>query len=130
MSSAPPASKGMMWSASVAGALRQMTQVCGPVANSSLRALLNSGVARRVMLFPIFLAPLAAPAVAFMLRERVVSVLPPTVRVTNSGCWMLLPADSHLDICDVWTLYTSLSGVVLYPRSRVFTSRVQLPTWP
>jgi hypothetical protein len=32
---------------------------------------------------------------------------------------MLLPADSHLDICDVWTLYTSLSGVVLYPRSRV-----------
>jgi hypothetical protein len=74
MSSAPPASKGMMWSASVAGALRQMTHVWGPVANSSLRALLNSGVARRVMLFPIFLAPLAAPAVAFMLRHRVVSV--------------------------------------------------------
>lgn len=50
MSSVPPASKGMMWSASVAGALLQMTQVIGPLVNSSLRALRNSGVARRVML--------------------------------------------------------------------------------
>ena len=56
--SGPPASWGMMWSASVAGALWQMTQVCGPVANSSLRALRNWGVARRVMLVVLFLTPL------------------------------------------------------------------------
>jgi hypothetical protein len=43
-----------MWSASVAGALLHITQVWGPVAKSSLRALLNSGVARRVMLFRFF----------------------------------------------------------------------------
>jgi hypothetical protein len=52
--SGPPASWGMMWSASVAGALWQMTQVIGPLLNSSLRALLNSGVERRVMLFRFF----------------------------------------------------------------------------
>jgi len=68
--SGPPASWGMMWSASVAGALRQMTQVMGPLLKSSFRALLNSGVARRVMCSRIFLAPLAAPAVACMLRGR------------------------------------------------------------
>ena len=52
--SGPPASWGMMWSASVAGALWQMTHVIGPLLNSSLRALLNSGVERRVMLFRFF----------------------------------------------------------------------------
>jgi hypothetical protein len=52
--SGPPASWGMMWSASVAGALWQMTQVIGPLLNSSFRALLNSGVERRVMLFRFF----------------------------------------------------------------------------
>lgn len=66
--SGPPASYGMMWSASEAGALLHTAQVMGPLLNSSLRALRNSGVARRVMLFRFFLAPLAAPAVAFMLR--------------------------------------------------------------
>jgi hypothetical protein len=55
MSSGPPASWGIMWSASVAGALWQITQVIGPLANSSLRALRNSGVARRVM-FTLFLS--------------------------------------------------------------------------
>ena len=58
-----------MWSASVAGARLQMTQVIGPLLNSSLRALRNWGVALRVMLVVLFLAPLAAPAVAFMLRD-------------------------------------------------------------
>jgi hypothetical protein len=43
-----------MWSASVAGALLQMTHVMGPLLNSSFRALRNSGVARRVMLFRFF----------------------------------------------------------------------------
>ena len=66
--SEPPASNGTIWSASEAGALLHMTQMCGPVANSSFRALRNSGVARRVMCSRVFLAPLAAPAVAFMLR--------------------------------------------------------------
>ncbi len=75
--SGPPASNGMMWSASVAGALWQMTQVCGPVANSSFRALRNSGVARRVMLVVLFLTPLAAPAVVFMLRDGSVRYNPP-----------------------------------------------------
>jgi hypothetical protein len=44
----------MMWSASVAGALWQSTHVMGPLLNSSFRALLNSGVERRVMLFRFF----------------------------------------------------------------------------
>jgi hypothetical protein len=57
-----------MWSASVAGALLHTAQVIGPLLNSSLRALRNSGVARRVMLVCFFLSPLAAPAVVFMLR--------------------------------------------------------------
>jgi hypothetical protein len=56
-----------MWSASVAGDVLQMVQVWGPVANSSFRALRNSGVARRVMCSRFCLAPLAAPAVACML---------------------------------------------------------------
>ena len=75
--SGPPASWGMMWSASVAGFLRQMTQVIGPFPNSSFRALLNSGVARRVMCSRIFLAPLAAPAVACMLGDESVAVIAP-----------------------------------------------------
>ena len=47
--SGPPASYGMMWSASEAGALLHTAHVMGPLLNSSLRAFANSGVIRRVM---------------------------------------------------------------------------------
>jgi hypothetical protein len=119
MSSAPPASNGMMWSASVAGALWQMVQVWGPVAKSSLRALLNSGVARRVMLFRFF-----SSALGWRLRLLACygmsrcGISPPQFELLTQAVGCALPADSHLDICDVWTLYPCL-GMGLYPRSRV-----------
>jgi len=100
MSSDPPASNGMMWSASVAGALWQMTQVCGPDAKSSFRALRNSGVARRVMLVVLFLTPLAAPAVVFMLRDGSVRYNPPHFELLTQAVGCVLPADSHLGVLE------------------------------
>ena len=108
-----------MWSASVAGALLHITQVWGPVAKSSLRALLNSGVARRVMLFRFF-----SDALGWRLWLSSCYGLglsrysPPQFELLTQAVGCALPADSHLDICDVWTLYPC-SGMGLYPRSRV-----------
>jgi hypothetical protein len=119
MSSAPPASKGMMWSASVAGALWQMVQVWGPVAKSSLRALLNSGVARRVMLFRFF-----SDALGWRLRLSSCYGLglsrysPPHLELLTQAVGCALPADSHLGVCDVHTLHPC-SGMGLYPASTV-----------
>jgi len=77
MSSGPPASKGMMWSASVAGALWQSTHVMGPLLNSSLRALRNSGVARRVMLFCFFSSALGCACGCFHVTGWVGAVIAP-----------------------------------------------------
>jgi hypothetical protein len=96
MSSEPPASNGMMWSASVAGALLQMVQVCGPVANSSFRALLNSGVARRVMLFSYLSSALGCACGCFHVNQRVGAVIAPRcseMSLMVAGC--LTPVDGH-----------------------------------
>jgi len=117
--SGPPASWGIMWSASVAGALWQMTQVIGPLLNSSFRALLNSGVERRVMLFRFFSSALGCACGCFHVTGRVGAVIAPH----SSTYEVWLPDVLHqwtdtIDICDVWTLYPC-SGMGLYPRSRV-----------
>jgi hypothetical protein len=77
MSSGPPASKGMMWSASVAGALWQSTHVMGPLLNSSFRALLNSGVDRRVMLVRFFSDALGCACGCLHVNHGVSAVIAP-----------------------------------------------------
>jgi len=77
MVSGPPASYGMMWSASVAGALLHTAQVIGPWLNSSLRALRNSGVARRVMLFRFFSSALGCACGCFHVTGWLGAVIAP-----------------------------------------------------
>ncbi len=109
-----------MWSASVAGALWQMTQVMGPLLNSSLRALLNSGVERRVMLFRFFSSALGCACGCFHVNHRVLAVIAPH----SSTYEVWLPDVLHqwtdtIDICDVWTLYLVFTHEAL-TRPRAF----------
>ncbi len=104
--SGPPASWGMMWSASVAGALWQMTQVIGPLLNSSFRALLNSGVERRVMLFRFFSSALGCACGCLHVTGWVGAVIAP--HSSTYEVWLpdvLHQGTDTIDICDVWTLY-------------------------
>jgi hypothetical protein len=119
MSSGPPASKGMMWSASVAGAFWQMTQVMGPLAKSSLRALLNSGVARRVMLFRFFSSALGCACVCFHVTGWVGAVIAP-----HSSTYEVWLPDDYTKGRTPLTFVTfgrctSCLHMRLYPRSRV-----------
>ena len=54
-----------------------------------------------------------------MLRDRSVRYNPPQFELLTQAVGCVLPADSHLDVYDVHTLYALLDGMALYPRFRV-----------
>jgi hypothetical protein len=62
-----------------------------------------------------------------MLRDGSVRYNPPHFELLTQAVGCVLPADSHLGVCDVHTLYPLLCGMGLYPRSRVLR---QLSTTP
>jgi hypothetical protein len=67
------------------------------------------------------LAPLAGACGCLHVTGQVGAVIAP--HSSTYEVWLpdvLHQGTDTIDIYDVWTLYTSLSGVVLYPRSRVF----------
>ena len=53
--------------------------------------------------------------------------IPPHFQLLTEAVGCALPADSHLGVCDVHTLYAVFNDMALYPRSRVFC---QLSTTP
>ena len=62
-----------------------------------------------------------------MLRDGSVRYNPPHFELLTQAVGCVLPADSHLGVYDVHTLYPLLCGMGLYPRSRVLR---QLSTTP
>jgi hypothetical protein len=129
--SGPPASWGMMWSASVAGALWQMTQVIGPLLNSSFRALLNSGVERRVMLFRFFSSALGCACGCFHVTGWVGAVIAPH----SSTYEVWLPDDytkgrTPLTFVTFGRCTTRSRACRSTLVSECYASRVQSPTWP